>query len=227
MNSAVISQAYRIISEFYKDKIAKRSGVPYINHIDEGIAILKEINANDKTIAAYCLHPILQSDEALKNNFSLLQFVDFDIIILLMEYRKTANAYLSKRVLKSIDEIELSPLLEVNQMLWADKLQNYKDFKLYHQNKHERSTELNEYFNNWINRLIPIIFSDLYKRFTVNDEVTFTYKNWKDNIEKRIVIPQKIFFGSTEYYPTDQVLLSGFDLNRNSERVFAFKNIIE
>jgi hypothetical protein len=74
-----------------------------------------------------------------------------------MEYRRVANAYLSKREIKSLDDIELSPLHEVNQMLWADKLQNQKDFRLYHMGKHERSDILEQYFINWINKLEPII----------------------------------------------------------------------
>ena len=149
---------YEIIKNHYGDEIAKRSQVPLINHIDEGIEILKSINASDDAIAAYCLHPILQSDDAVKNNIHLIDnYVNNFRLILTMEYRRVANAYLSKREIKSLDDIELSPLHEVNQMLWADKLQNQKDFRLYHLGKHERSDILEQYFINWINKLEPII----------------------------------------------------------------------
>jgi len=35
----------------------------------------------------------------------------------------------------------------------ADKIQNYKDFLIYHQKTHARSKELNEYFQNWLKKL--------------------------------------------------------------------------
>ena len=38
-------------------------------------------------------------------------------------------------------------------MLIADKIQNRKDFELYHLGKHERSSELEQYFKNWLERL--------------------------------------------------------------------------
>jgi (p)ppGpp synthase/HD superfamily hydrolase len=58
-----VRKAYKIISDYYGESTTKRSGVKLINHIDEGIEILKSIGADDDTIDAYCLHPILQSDE--------------------------------------------------------------------------------------------------------------------------------------------------------------------
>lgn len=149
---------YQKIKKHYGNQVAKRSKVPLINHIDEGIAILKEIGANNDTIAAYCLHPLLQADDALTNNIHLLDNYQNNFrVILTMEYRRVANNYLSKRTIQSLDDIELSPLRGVNQMLWADKLQNQKDFRLYHLGKHERSDILEQYFINWINKLEPII----------------------------------------------------------------------
>ncbi|MDJ1501575.1 hypothetical protein [Xanthocytophaga agilis] len=52
-----------------------------------------------------------------------------------------------------MEEIRLSPLNEVNQMLIADKIQNRKDFERYHQQSHARSEELTIYFANWLKRL--------------------------------------------------------------------------
>lgn len=144
---------YRIISDLYGDKIANRSGVKLINHIDEGIYILDKIGASDVAKRAYCLHPIVQDDESLKNNKHLLKNIDSDVIIAAIEYRSVANDYLSKRDIKSLDEIRLSPLKEVNDMLIADKIQNRKDFELYHLGKHERSSQLDQYFRNWLTKL--------------------------------------------------------------------------
>lgn len=144
---------YRIISDFYVDKITKRSGVQLMNHIDEGLYILEKIGASDVSKKAYCLHPIVQDDESLNNNKHLLNNINNEVIIASIEYRSVANEYLSNRVIKSIDEIRLSPLKDVNDMLIADKIQNRKDFDLYHLGKHERSKELDEYFKNWFKRL--------------------------------------------------------------------------
>jgi hypothetical protein len=144
---------YKIISDFYKDMKANRSGVFLMNHIDEGLCILEKIGASDTAKKAYCLHPILQSDEALLDNYGLLNNIDSQVLISCVEYRSVANEYLSKRKINSIEEIRLSPLKDVNDMLIADKIQNKKDFQIYHKETHHRSDELDEYFNNWLTKL--------------------------------------------------------------------------
>ena len=144
---------YRIISDFYGDGIANRSGVKLMNHINEGLYILDKIGASDVAKRAYCLHPIVQGDEYLRDNKHLLKNIDSDVIIASIEYRSVANEYLSKRNINSLDEIRLSPLKDVNDMLIADKIQNRKDFELYHLGKHERSSQLDQYIKNWFERL--------------------------------------------------------------------------
>lgn len=74
-------------------------------------------------------------------------------VLLAMEYRNIANQYLSHRVINSIDDIELGPVPGIRQMLIADKIQNYKDFLIYHKDTHERAAELDEYFKNWLAKL--------------------------------------------------------------------------
>lgn len=139
--------AYAIISNYYGDLKTKRSEVRLMNHIDEGIEILKKLNANENVIDAYCLHPILQSDEAFNTN------IDFDftginshVLFLVIEYRRVANSYLSNKNKKDFVGFTNE---EIRLMLYADKVQNEKDFKLYHENTHPRSKELREYFDNW------------------------------------------------------------------------------
>ncbi len=144
---------YDVISNFYGNQKANRSGVYLMNHIDEGLYILEKVGASEIAKKAYCLHPILQSDGALLNNYDLLKDIEVKVLICLMEYRSVANEYLSKRKINSIDEIRLSPLKDVNDMLMVDKIQNKKDFELYHKDRHHRSSELTEYFNNWLIRL--------------------------------------------------------------------------
>lgn len=144
--------AYRIIQKHYGESTAKRSGVKLMNHIDEGIVILKSIGADTITIDAYCLHPILQSDEAFNQNYKMdFKKVSTESLLLAMEYRRVANSYLSK---DKIEDFVGFTNNKIKQMLLADKIQNEKDFKLYHEATHERSKELREYFDNWINILL-------------------------------------------------------------------------
>lgn len=149
---------YKAISALYGDKTTKRSGIKLMNHIDEGLYILEKIGASENAKRAYCMHPIAQDDnELLGFYFWRKMNPDYvsrhEVTINVMEYRSVANEYLSTRNIRSIDEIRLSPLKDVNDMLIADKIQNRKDFELYHLGKHERSVELDSYFKNWLERL--------------------------------------------------------------------------
>jgi hypothetical protein len=159
-----LSIEYHVMASIYGDDKANRSGVYLMNHIDEGLAILEFIGASVEAKKAYTIHPAFQSDEVLKNiNINNIGRIDSHVMMLVMEYRSVANDYLSKKKIKSIDEIRLSPLEEVNDMLFADKIQNRKDFELYHEGIHVRSKELKKYFSNWMKRLD--INEASYKRF--------------------------------------------------------------
>ena len=124
------SAAYNLITKVYGNTSSIRSKTPYMNHIDEGIAIMKHYNFSESSINAFCLHPIFQVDDLFathgkdiigdQNKYNL----NPKDIMLALEYRNIANAYLSFRKINSIKEISLSPLEEVNQMLIADKIQN-------------------------------------------------------------------------------------------------------
>lgn len=143
---------YTAIEEIYGAEKAIRSGVDKINHIDEGLYILEKIGASNVAKKAYCLHPIVQGDKELVDNYFKFDYHP-TIVIAAIEYRSVANDYLSKREIKTIEDIRLSPLKDVNDMLIADKMQNRKDFDLYHNGTHDRSSELNQYFDNWFKRL--------------------------------------------------------------------------
>ncbi len=142
---------YRFIQHVYKGKEATRSHVPYIQHIDEGLVILECIGADMLTRRAYCLHGALQSDEDLHEYFyQLPDTCHPKAVALAMEYRRVANSYLSTH---HFEHIDIGPLFEVGQMLVADKVQNRKDFEIYHQNTHPRSQELSVYFHKWQEQL--------------------------------------------------------------------------
>lgn len=158
-----MSSEYVAIKRFYAGKKAERSGVPYMNHIDEGMVLCDHLGYSDEVRRAFCVHPIFQADEAFgaltkerldpnaELGFQSLAFKPY-IVMLAVEYRSKANSYLSNKV-KKVEEISLSPNEEVNQMLIIDKVQNRKDFEKYHLGTHARSDILDQYFRNWLERL--------------------------------------------------------------------------
>lgn len=151
--SDFLNRYYGIIKEYYGDKKAKRSGVPYMNHIDEGLLILSELNVGVIGKAAYCIHPIFQDDETLIDNFIQYYNIESTVMFLVMEYRNVANRGLSCYQVDNPAHIYLSPVNAVNAMLIADKVQNRKDFLRYHLGTHPKSEELDRYFKNWLRAL--------------------------------------------------------------------------
>lgn len=155
---------YQMIKEFYGDRRAERSGVLLINHINEGIEILNRYGADDTVKEAYAAHPLFQSNDDLRDNFFLANKLDPLVVLYIMEYRNIANGFLSNQVGTGpnawgrVEEyarkpLMLSPVVPVNVMLVADKVQNRKDFLKYHQATHARSRELDFYFNLWLSAL--------------------------------------------------------------------------
>ena len=144
---------YRLISAHYGNCFAKRSRVPLIDHINQGLTVLDSIGATNESKRAFCLHPLLQHDFDLDRNYYMVSnSCDAKVVMLAMEYRSVANEFLSDKIDSGL-EIRLSPLWQVNDMLAADKVQNYKDFLTYHCGTHPRSDELNRYFIKWLKRL--------------------------------------------------------------------------
>lgn len=146
-------QEYQAIAKFYGYQRAKRSDVPLMNHIDEGLAVLNWIGASENAKLAYCIHPLFQEDDCLAASFQRIPEITSkpDVLVLAMEYRNIANGYLSNKL--PVEEIYLGPLPEVKQMLVADKVQNYKDFLQFHAATHPRRQRLDEYFQAWLGHL--------------------------------------------------------------------------
>ena len=161
ITDSYVGLAFTTIKSHYGDRVANRSQVPLIKHIIEGLFVLDAIGSNSITKAAYCLHPLLQSDEDfVSHKAGKIPSELVDAAILAMEYRRVANSYLSKNK-KEVFVGFSCP--EVREMLIADKVQNYKDFLKYHKATHERSKELDEYFNHWF-KLLNIDFEDMVIR---------------------------------------------------------------
>lgn len=149
---------YMYIKEFYGDQRAKRSQVPLMNHITEGIWIMHDRGISSDAMNAFALHPMFQADDAMAKyntdelHINLIRQMPARIIVMAMEYRNIANRHLSHDVVPTTG-IKLSPLTEVNEMLVADKVQNRKDFEIYHKGTHPRSKELDQYFHDWLDAL--------------------------------------------------------------------------
>lgn len=164
MNPIEHTAGYAMIRDFYGDRTAKRSGVPLIAHIHEGIGILGRIGADQETMEAYAVHPLFQADGDLAANWERAAELAPRVVLLALEYRNVANAFLSDKVEKGPDAMgresfhikgpfSLSPVPQVNTMLIADKVQNRKDFERHHRGTHARSDELDHYFKTWLKRL--------------------------------------------------------------------------
>jgi hypothetical protein len=148
---------YRAIEQHYGGARARRSQVYFMHHIDEGLRVLQcWLRASDRAKRAWCLHPLVQSDAELRRSYDagLLDELEPGVVALALEYRSFANAFLSPMEshpgYADPARIAQSPLPEVGAMLIADKLQNCKDFRLYHRGTHPRTLHLERYFESWL-----------------------------------------------------------------------------
>lgn len=55
--------------------------------------------------------------------------------------------------------------------------------------------------------------------------VMIEYTNWRGEKSTRKIIPEKIYFGNTEWHPHPGWLLVAFDLEKGEMRHFALKDI--
>lgn len=76
-----------------------------------------------------------------------------------------------------------------------------------------------------------IVVDSLKKEFNPNKVISFTYANWKsdDNaivsVEK--VVPEHIWFGSTESNKEEQWLLNAIDIKNQTSKNFLINDIIK
>lgn len=157
---------YKLISKIYSDTSAKRTKIPYMNHIIEGCRVLLSLKASDEVIKAYCLHPLFQVNKYQSKFLELngYAYCDKRAMGLAVMYANSANGFLCRpwtddwtektfeKETQFLDMMSECPedYHDVMLMLLADKLQNQKDFMEHHLYKHERSEELYRYFVFWI-----------------------------------------------------------------------------
>lgn len=60
---------------------------------------------------------------------------------------------------------------------------------------------------------------------TENLTIKVLYKNWRGEEGVRKIIPLQIYFGSTEFHPTEQWLLKVWDCEKDDYRIYAFMDI--
>jgi hypothetical protein len=140
---------YSCIENYYGSAKAKRSGIPYINHIDEGCGILYLLNASSAAKEAFMLHPIYQAGDNTGNTS-----INMLSINMAKDYALIANKCLRHNY-KDVHYTVLEEYLEcesIKHMLIADKIQNYKDFKN-HIKKYEERRDIEEYFLWWFDTL--------------------------------------------------------------------------
>lgn len=56
-------------------------------------------------------------------------------------------------------------------------------------------------------------------------EVAFTYVNWKGEMAERRAVFTGLTWGKNEWHPTPQLLIDGYDLDKQAPRTFAAKDI--
>ena len=59
----------------------------------------------------------------------------------------------------------------------------------------------------------------------LNKAIKVKYKNYRGEIGIRFIIPMEIYWGQTNYHLHDQWLVKVWDIDKNAERIYAFKDI--
>jgi hypothetical protein len=61
----------------------------------------------------------------------------------------------------------------------------------------------------------------------ISKAVKVKYKNYRGEVAIRSIVPMEVYWGQTEYHPHDQWLLKVWDIEKDAERIYAFKDIQE
>ncbi|MEB0114483.1 hypothetical protein QN397_24695 [Variovorax sp. RTB1] len=159
------SPEYQAIRDHYADRVARVSGVPLMQQVEEGLIILDALDASEDVMRAFCLRPLFQTDgDLVRHGQNFMDAVDASpfVILLVTEYRSKANAWLSEKVHRSSTDPQqviaaglpsAGPLEGVKDMLIADKVQGRKEFVRHQRGRHARSDELDLYFELWLQAL--------------------------------------------------------------------------
>lgn len=151
------TDAHAIAEEFLKDKISPRTKQPFMDHINEGLLILRKIGVPQFVEAAWCIHPLLQKDEWIRSGCFLVKDLPPDVICLTMEFRMVANQIRP-------DDCRASRALPfgawpkaIKMMLIADKIQEWHSYTVY--KRHFTEAEINDvtlYFDEWLSKILKL-----------------------------------------------------------------------
>lgn len=157
---------YGAITRAYVDRRAKRSGLPYMRHIDQGFEVLKHLTTDTDAYRAWFVHPLFQFNEffygiasELGTPIGPLRMEEIvanpRVVALAMEYRAIANGYLPVNEFRAPRWPTLSTIDVVNRMLIADKIQNWRDARrfVYPKVTPAEAYNLDNYFMSWLDAL--------------------------------------------------------------------------
>lgn len=120
--------------------------------LDEGLDLLSSMEADEEAKKAFCLCFFLTKEEHL-NNFlaSDLSEVKQTSILLAMEFRRLYLEFLPSSNVKAIKYVRLSSIADVNKMLTAYLMIQYK--KVLSGNRD--SEEMRIFYKTWLKKLAP------------------------------------------------------------------------
>lgn len=146
---------YNYMKDLFSTSVSKRTKDLSTNPMEEGLAILNILESNHITKKAYCIHQLFHNDESLERSWDGNRFPNCDIksMLLAMEFR---TLYKSKPNRNGI--IKLSPIKEVNEMMLAYKMQQYKNFEINGRGQTDNDELVESSFKNWIKQLCQNIF---------------------------------------------------------------------
>jgi predicted DNA-binding transcriptional regulator YafY len=55
--------------------------------------------------------------------------------------------------------------------------------------------------------------------------IKILYTNWRGETAERLILPVRLWFGTTEWHKHEQWLLRAVDIEKDAERDFALKDI--
>ncbi len=62
---------------------------------------------------------------------------------------------------------------------------------------------------------------------TKEHPIKVRYTNYRGETAVRTIVPQRFYWGKTEYHPEEQWLVEVWDCERDAVRVYALKDIVE
>lgn len=165
-----MSYSYIAISSLYNNKKARRTQIPYMKHIDDGVKILQHLGVTDPEVYdAWLLHPLIQTMsinqvEAFLSSYGLPPLhsgVSLNTIALAKQYADVANSFLPNVVDQNLHHTFNIYIAcpKLKALLIADKVQNYVDFCMssdmgyFDEEPDDYVPNRMEYFNMWLGRL--------------------------------------------------------------------------